>query len=270
MTIKSEFSYSLLIDWTDQGSVFLINHCSATRQHVRVLKKIFHTYIWKNKMKNITICILFFLIGANLFAGEKIPKRFFGTYLPEKYIDILIKDKIHRKALLSNENKYYDVIVITLYKNKETIFSNNGFHDQFTIDLKDFEHNWYHINSNDSKAITDTIDNKYIKISNNTNYTDEVKKFITNHIFGKKIYKNDSMELQVLEDGNILLNKKEYRLNLDFMSRIKEFDEFYSIKNKERKCIAIELIKEKIIIYNVKEKKLPNGHYDIEKLYELE
>ena len=222
-------------------------------------------------MKNITICMLLFLIGANLFAGEKIPKRFFGTYLPEKYIDILIEDKMHRKALLSNENKYYDVIVITLYNNKETIFSNNGFHDQFAVDLKEFEHNWSSFDTLSSNIITDTLGNKYIKISTSTKYGDEIKKFISKHIFDKAIYKNNNKTLTVLENGDIVLDKKTYRINLDFMSRINKFDEFYyHKKNEETKCIAIELINDTIIIHKVKKKESPNGHYEIKKLYELE
>ena len=200
------------------------------------------------------MAIFMLLITVFAFAGG-IPQKFYGTYLPEKYIEALKEYKIHIKALLKNENTYYDILCITKYNGRDTIFSNLDFHDQFAIDEIEFRHNW---KNKDSKIITDKKNNKYIKISDGTHYYDEISKFISKEIFSKKKYKNKNHVLEVLDTGNILFNNNEYCINLDYLFRNEKYDEFYFKQDKEVKYILIKQVGQKIIVTEI-EKEFPNG-----------
>lgn len=205
-------------------------------------------------MKKYLTAIFLLLITVSAFAGE-IPKKFYGTYLPEKYIDALKKHKIHIKALSENDNSYYDIICITKYDGEDAIFSNIGFHDQFAIDKSEFRHNW---KNKDSKIITDKKKNKYIKISNGTDYDEKISKFISKEIFSKKKYKNKNNVLEVLDSGNILFNNDQYSINLDYQFRNKRYDEFYSKQGEKVKYILIKQVRKKIIVTEI-EKDFPDG-----------
>ena len=207
-------------------------------------------------MKKYLLAIFMLLITSLAFA-EEIPKNFYGTYLPEKYIEALKEHKIHIKALLKNRNTYYDILCITDYNGRDTIFSNLGFHDQFAVDKIEFRHNWKKKNS---KIITDKKNNRYIKISDGTGYYHEIRKFISKEIFSIKKYKNKSNVLEILDSGNIVFNNNEYRLNLDYLFRNELYDEFYCIK--EMKYILIKQVGEKIIVTEI-EKDFPRGEKSI-------
>ena len=205
-------------------------------------------------MKKYLLAIFMLFITVSVFA-EEIPKKFYGTYLPEKYIKALKEHKIHIKALLENNKTYYDILCITEYNGRDTIFSNLGFHDQFAIDEIEFHHNW---KNKDSKIITDKKNNKYIKISDGTDYYDEISKFISKEIFSKKKYKNKGNVLKVLNSGNIVFNNNEYFINLDHMFRNEQYDEFYFIQDKEVKYILIKQVDTKIVVTEI-EKEFPSG-----------
>jgi hypothetical protein len=143
------------------------------------------------------------------------------------------------------KSKIYEVVTIT----SDKIYSNLSFHDQYALKLDDFLHN---ANNYDSDIITDRKDNVYNKISNETDYYIQIRKYYTQTLCYNTYEKSSNgNSIEIMDNGNIKLNGIEYRLYLDVMGRDDSIDLIYNSESHE--VYGIKINNNYIAIYSVED-----------------
>lgn len=190
-------------------------------------------------MKRKTILTFFIIIiCTSVFADNFIPKEYYGTYIPLKFEEKLIKTNSYSKSLYQNSN-YHDI----LFVGENGCYSDLKFHDGYKIpNISNF--NFY--KNNDDKFITDENNNIYKAIysGNEERNYQPFYEFVINHLFqNAKELKNISIENSTITIGNI---------KLQFITDLMFFDTstcdawFYSLDEKNNQRNYYALIKDGI------------------------
>ena len=183
----------------------------------------------------------------NNYVLPGISTRYWGTYLPEKYIFALKRTYTHQLAMKEIKNMSDNYVI-----NKNKISASGGYDDGYSISVKEYK--MFDFNNFNKGYILDNNKNKYIYISSNVKeYNNEIiKSYILGIIFFKKEYINTQGDkLEVLKDS-IKYNNEEYSLQLNSIYEPKDLDQYTS----KTKSIGIEQTNNKIKIYEL----LPNDN----------
>ena len=186
------------------------------------------------------------IFSSNIFSDDFLSNRFNGTYLSNEYSLLLLQTKSHILSMKEiQKSKIYEVVTIT----SDKIYSNLSFHDQYALKLDDFLHN---ANNYDSDIITDRKDNVYNKISNETDYYIQIRKYYTQTLCNNTYEKSSNgNSIEIMDNGNIKLNGIEYRLYLDVMGRDDSIDLIYNSESHE--VYGIKINNNYIAIYSVED-----------------
>lgn len=190
--------------------------------------------------------VFFIVINLQTTSENIIPKKYIGTYIARDYITTLRITRSHIMSLNKIRKKgIYDIIAI----DKDKIYSNLRFHDQYALDTEEFSHNW--VDENEI-LISDKKGNIYQKISTNANYYLELKKFYFSYL-SNSIQLTDEFgnSMEILDNGKIILNDKEYNLYLDVAFRKDKVDLIYS--RNPRSVYGIRINNNYISIYRVED-----------------
>jgi hypothetical protein len=198
-----------------------------------------------------------------------IPKEIIGTYLNEPYLNYLKETKSHIISInkvkheLKIEGDKIDEIIIS---EDRVLFSIN-LHEGLSREIESFDGNTMIVKV--WKSIKDTLiiknGNVYYNDINYIKVTDDitpgprdkigVKQFITNIIFGNKIYVNDSGdELYCLDNANIMYKNIEYEFVYSYMWQNRKYDQLYSVnptKNWPPEAYWMEKIGSEVKIYTI-------------------
>jgi hypothetical protein len=163
-----------------------------------------------------------------------------GIYLAQYYIEILMQTKMHNVSA----NRYYDLpnskglIALIIFDNE--IMEIFNFHDGGGGSILGYKNDELIINNpyGSEKIIQImndySVKNEYGMVFNciSTNIDDwrsKIRAYITNIIFGDKIYINNNEDrIFRIENGNIIKNNIEYEIHIDTVFSNKEYDLLHS------------------------------------------
>ena len=151
--------------------------------------------------KVITFLTILSMVGL-LFAAEGYSKKEQGTYIPLAMYETLNSVKSYGEAIEATaKNNIYTVLCVT----ENEILSNIKFHDAFR--LKDADIDFQFTSKNFSKIIIDTkTGEKYIKISDSTDYYAAYNDFLLKTVVKNLAKKNPSIKVKkslITFDGEV-------------------------------------------------------------------
>jgi len=198
-------------------------------------------------MKFIYICLLLFIpftIFSQSFNVPDFDNNKIGTYIPVLFIEELEKTNNYLQAMLINNDRYYDIISI----NKNIVYSNLLFHDQYAIspDIVTL------FIFNENNGIMELIDQngfKYIKISENINYS-RVFQLYVNNIFINILNRFNQNIIQCTENG-FIFNNGNWTLNINARLYPRNNCNFIFYNNTNREYIGIHYFRNELIIYKL-------------------
>ena len=195
-----------------------------------------------------------------------------GIYFPENYIEDLLETRSHMVSSyklydifseLSRINKNINAIIIF----EDEIHFVIHFHEGVQYKIMDISNNKiifenpYNSMPNifviDEYTIKDENDFLFIKINGDiNNWRIEIESYITEIIFGNKVYKNDiGNVIYRLENGKIYYNDIEYQISTNTVFNHKEYDTLYS---RGQKNIYFRINNDIINIFQIK---IPEGSF---------
>ncbi len=179
--------------------------------------------------KVITFLTILSMVGL-LFAAEKYSKKEQGTYIPFAMYETLSSEKSYGKAIeATSEKDIYTVLCVT--ENK--ILSNIKFHDAFSLNDADVDFQF------SSKTLIDNkTGEKYIKISDSTDYYAAYNDFLLKTVVKNLAKKNPSIKKKSLItfDGEVWEIDKDqwhYSDNLQIILYCKSSNNYLGFSNNK-------------------------------------
>jgi len=198
-------------------------------------------------MKFVNICLLLFvpfLIFSQNFNVPDFEDNKIGTYIPVPFIEELEKTNNYLQAMLINNNRYYDVICI----NKNIVYSNLLFHDQYAI-RPDIAATFIFNDNNGKMELMDQNGFKYIKISENINYSRVFQLYVNNHFINILNRFNQSI-IQYTENG-FIFNGESWIININARLYPRNNCNFMFYNSRNREYIGIHNNRNELIFYNL-------------------
>ncbi len=180
--------------------------------------------------KVITFLTILSMVGL-LFAAEGYSKKEQGTYIPLAMYETLNSVKSYGEAIEATaKNDIYTVLCVT----ENEILSNIKFHDAFTLKDADIDFQFSSKNIVDKKT-----GEKYIKISNSTDYYAAYNDFLLKTVVRNLANKNPSIKVKkslITFDGKVWEIDKDqwhYSDNLQIILYCKSSNEYVGFSDNK-------------------------------------
>jgi hypothetical protein len=145
---------------------------------------------------------------------ESLPASDGGTYVSERFIDLLTNSKIF---VTSMNQAIADGAYPIVTRNADDLRSVIDFHEDFPLDPREFRHNW---TGEPTTTITDGKGNIYRWISDDTDFELAISNFYFRTVLGDGTFEDDEGHvLQPTTDGGERLNGQVCSLVTDLSQR---------------------------------------------------
>jgi len=157
--------------------------------------------------------------------------NYWGTYLPENYIENLLRLRSHGMALIINaRQEYHDVLFVT----PNEVYSDVGFHDQYAIPNEQIK-KYKFIPMDGKYCIIDDKNHQYIKIgADDKTYSVAVKEYVLLKLYDLSISKIKK-EVICTDGIFLIIDNDYYEILLDMM--FLPVDNIMCVRNRTEKKI---------------------------------
>ena len=199
-------------------------------------------------MKKIFLSFLCFLFVIFIFAQEKYPTEFEGTYIPLPFYEKILETESYSQSIKdTKEINFFDVLCL---KNNEFV-SNRKFHDRFV--LQEDQINFDFLTEPTGKYLLDKGSGiKYKFISESTDYYSVYRHFL----FENVLLKNLPVEFGNVKAENdcLFIFNKEWKIDIDQYHYYNDLALIiYNYENRITYKLGLQKKYDKIVLYTLKD-----------------
>ena len=199
-------------------------------------------------MKKIFLSFLCFLFSIFIFAQEKYPTEFEGTYIPVPFYEKILETESYSQSIKdTKEINFFDVLCL---KNNEFV-SNRKFHDRFV--LQEDQINFDFLTESTGKYLLDkNSEIKYKLISSSTDYNSVYRHFL----FENVLLKNLPVEFGNVKAENdcLFIFNKEWKIDIDQYHYYNDLALIiYNYENRITYKLGLQKKYDKIVLYTLKD-----------------
>lgn len=199
-------------------------------------------------MKKIFLSFLCFFFSIFIFAQEKYPTEFEGTYIPVPFYEKILETESYSQSIKdTKEINFFDVLCL---KNNEFV-SNRKFHDRFV--LQEDQINFDFLTESTGKYLLDKNSGiKYKLISSSTDYNSVYRHFLFENVLLKNL-PTDFGNVKAENDCLFIFNK-EWKIDIDQYHYYNDLALIiYNYENRITYKLGLQKKYDKIVLYTLKD-----------------